>query len=236
MAQYDNFGKVYDRFSTNYDWCYTFIEKAMRDYADNPQSILELACGTGNVIQHFVGKYGVSGLDISASLLELARKKLPDVPLFQKNMADFSLGRKYDVILCMYDSINHLLRYEDWINTFRCVRNHLNPWGIFVFDMNTMERLDYLVQSPGLLQQEADCYIAIKLTKEDENITNWNVKIFQHVKDNLYEMSEDNIKETSFSPQKVEEDLKRLFSEVHLCTIENGTNIVRGRVFFICKI
>ena len=93
MAQYDNFGKVYDRFSTNYDWCYAFIEKTMRDYADNPRSILELACGTGNVIQHFAGKYEVSGLDISASLLKLARKKMPDVPLFQKNMADFSLGR-----------------------------------------------------------------------------------------------------------------------------------------------
>ena len=236
MEQYDNFSRVYDLFSTNYDWCYTFIEEAMRDYADNPKSILELACGTGNVIHHFAGKYEVSGLDISASMLELARKKLPDVPLFQMNMTDFSLDRKYDVILCMYDSINHLLQYEDWIKTFECVRNHLNPRGILVFDMNTMERLDRLAQSPGVLQQEGDSYIAVRLIKKDKNIMNWNVKIFQHVKDNLYEMSEDNIEETSFSPQKVEEDLKTLFTEVHLCTIENGTNMVRGRVFFICEI
>ena len=105
-----------------------------------------------------------------------------------------------------------------------------------MFDMNTMERLDYIAQSPGMLQQENDCYIAMKLTKEDENIANWNVKIFQHVKENLYELSEDNITETSFPPQQVEEDLKTLFSEVQLCTIEDGTNIVRGRVFFICKV
>ncbi|MFC2069580.1 class I SAM-dependent DNA methyltransferase [Chloroflexota bacterium] len=235
MDQYKNFSKVYDLFSTNYNWCFKFIEEAIRDYADNPRSILELACGTGNILYHFAGKYEVSGLDISASLLEQARKKLPDVQLFQMNMADFSLASKYDVVLCMYDSINHILEYENWVKTFKCVRNHLNTQGIFVFDMNTIERLDRLAQSPGFLQQEADSYIAMRLTKKDKNITNWKVNIFQRVKYNLYEMSEDNIEETSFSPQKVEEDLKTLFSEVHLSNIDNDINMVRGRVFFICK-
>ena len=235
MDQYKNFSKVYDLFSTNYDWCFEFIEKAIQDYADKPESILELACGTGNILQHFAGKYDISGLDISTSQLEYARKKLPDTPLFQGDMSEFNLHRKYDVILCMFDSINHILKYEGWVNTFKCVRNHLNPHGIFMFDMNTHERLERLAKSLGFLQQEADSYIAMKLTKEDENITNWNVKIFRRVKDNLYEMSEDKIKETSFPHQKVEEDLKTLFTEVHLCTIENGTSTTRGRIFFICK-
>ena len=236
MDQYKNFSKVYDIFSINYDWCFEFIEMAIRDYADKPKSILELACGTGNILQHFAGTYEVSGLDISTSLLEQARKKIPDVPLFHMDMSDFNLDRKYDVILCMFDSINHVLKYENWVKTFKCVRNHLNHGGIFVFDMNTLERLDRLAQSLGFLQQEANSYIAMKLTKTDSDITNWSIKIFQQVKDNLYEMSEDNVKETSFSPQKVEEDLKTLFAEVHLCTIENEINTVRGRVFFVCKI
>jgi len=234
MDQYKNFSKVYDIFSANYDWCFEFIEEAIRDYVDNPRSLLELACGTGNVLKHFADKYEVSGLDISSSMLEKARKKIPDVPLFQKNIADFSLDRKYDVVLCMYDSINHVLEYENWVRTFRCAANHLNPGGIFLFDMNTLERLDRLSQSLGSLQQEDDSYIAMKLTKKDKNITNWNVKVFQRVKDNLYEMSEDNIEETSFSPQKVEEDLKTLFGKVHLRMSEKG-NTVRGRVFFICQ-
>jgi len=235
MDQYKNLSEVYDLLSTNYDRFFEFIEEAIRDHAANPRSILELACGTGNILRHFAGRYEVSGLDISVSMLDQARKKLPDVPLFRMNMSDFSLYRKYDVILCMFDSINHILKYENWLKTFKCVRNHLNHGGIFVFDMNTPERLDRLAQSPGFLQQEVDSYISMKLTKTDKGITNWNVKIFQRVKDNLYEMSEDNIKETSFSPQKVEEDLKKLFAEVHLLTIENGINTVKDRVFFICK-
>jgi 2-polyprenyl-3-methyl-5-hydroxy-6-metoxy-1,4-benzoquinol methylase len=232
---YQHYSEVYDLFKPNYDLFFEFIEEAIQDYADNPQSLLELACGTGNILQHFASKYEISGLDVSASMLEQARKKLPDVPLFQENMASFDLNKRYDVILCMFDSINHVLKYENWIKTFKCVRNHLNPRGIFVFDMNTLERLNRLAQSSGLFQQEADSYIAMKLTKKGKNITNWNVKIFQRVQDNLYEMSEDNIEETSFSPRKVEEDLKTLFAEVRLCTIENETNIARGRIFFICK-
>ncbi len=235
MDQYKNFSTVYDIFSTNYDLFLGFIEEVIRDYAFNPRSILELACGTGNILYQFTGRYEVAGLDISTSMLEQARKKLPDTPLFQKDMADFNLDKKYDVILCMYDSINHILKYENWLNVFRCVRNHLNPLGIFMFDMNTIERLDRLVKSPVFLHQEADYYIAMKLTKKDKNIINWNVKIFYPVKDNLYEMREDNIEETSFSLQKIEEDLRALFTEVHLRTIENGTGIVDGRVFFICK-
>lgn len=236
MDQYYNYSKVYDLFTPSYDWCYDFIEEAIRNYTDNPGSILEIACGTGNVIQHFADKYEVSGLDLSASQLEQARKKLPGVPLFHMSMADFSLGKKYDVILCMFDSINHLLEYEDWLNTFRCVRSHLNPGGIFVFDMNTIERLDRIAQSPGFFQQEADSYITMKASKEDKGIVRWNVKVFQHCKDNLYELSEDNVEETTFSPQKVEKDLKELFSKVHLRTIEDGANTTRDRIFFISKI
>jgi SAM-dependent methyltransferase len=235
MDRYKNFSKVYDIFSTNYDWCLGFIEDVIRDYAVNPKSILELACGTGNILCNFAGRYEVAGLDISTSMLEQARKKLPDVPLFQMDMADFNLENKYDVILCMYDSINHILKYENWLNVFRCVRNHLNPLGIFIFDMNTLERLDRLTKSPVYLHQEANFYIAMNLTKKDKKIFNWNVKIFYPVKDNLYEMREDNIEETSFSLQKIEEDLRTLFSEVSLRTIEKGTSTVDGRVFFICK-
>ena len=118
MDRYKNFSKVYDIFSTNYDWCLGFIEEVIRDYVIDPKSILELACGTGNILHHFTGRYEVAGLDISTSMLEQARKKLPDVPFFQNDMVDFNLENKYDVILCMYDSINHILKYENWLNVF----------------------------------------------------------------------------------------------------------------------
>jgi len=235
MNLYQHFSEVYDLFISDYEWCLRFIKETIREYADNPRSLLELACGTGNLLQHFIDEYEISGIDISASMLAQAKKKLPNVPLFEMNMADFKLNRKFDLIICMFDSINHLLSYEDWLKTFSCVRNHLNPGGVFMFDMNTLERLDRISQSPGFMQQKDDVYLNMKVTKIDENAWNWNVKIFKRVRDNLYELNEDNIKEASFSLQKVKQDLEMSFGKVRIRTYEDGPNSVIGRTFFICQ-
>ena len=104
-----------------------------------------------------------------------------------------------------------------------------------MFDMNTLERLDNLSKSPGLMQEKDDAYLNVKVTKTAENVINWNIKIFKRVRDNLYELDEDNIEETSFSSQKVKQDLEMLFGKVRIQTYENGPNIVRGRIFFICQ-
>ena len=235
MNLYKYYSEVYDLFNSDYEWCLRFIRETIRDYANNPRSLLELACGTGNILQHFIGEYEISGIDISASMLAQAKKKLPNASLFEMNIAAFKLNRKFDLVICMFDSINHLLSYEDWIKTFSCVRNHLNPGGVFMFDMNTLERLDNLSKSPGLMQEKDDAYLNMKVTKTAENVINWNIKIFKRVRDNLYELDEDNIEETSFSSQKVKQDLEMLFGKVRIQTYENGPNIVRGRIFFICQ-
>jgi len=193
MDRYEHFSKVYDDFSTNYDNYRDFIDKAILQYAGNAHSLLEVGCGTGNILQLFADRYEIAGLDISPSQLEQARKKLPGVPFYQMDMADFYLERNFDIVLCMYDAINHLLEYEDWIKTFRCVRNHLNTGGVFIFDMTMLEKLNRLSQAAGLMQQTDDVYLSVKVTKMSENVANWNVKIFKRVRDNLYELNEDNI-------------------------------------------
>jgi len=236
MNLYQNYSGVYDQFQPDYELFFQVIEETIQKYTHNPQSFLELACGTGNILHHYADKYEIVGIDISVSMLEQARKKLPNVPLFDMNMADFNLGRKFDIAVCMYDSINHLLKYEDWVTTFKCVRNHLNPGGVFLFDMNTVERLDRLSQSQGFVQQKDDAYLIMVVHKVAENLINWNVKIFQLVKENLYKLDEDNIKETSFSLFQITRDLETLFRKVHTQTIGDGTNMIRGRTFIICQV
>lgn len=235
MNRYQNFSEVYDLFISDYEWCLRFIKETIQEYTDNPRSLLELACGTGNLLQHFTDEYDISGIDISASMLAQAKNKLPNVPLFEMSMADFKLNRKFDLVICMFDSINHLLSYEDWLKTFSCVRNHLNTGGVFMFDMNTLEKLDRLSKSPGFMHQKDDVYLNMKITKKTEDVINWDVMIFKRVRDNLYELSEDNIEETSFSSQKVKQDLEMLFGKVHILTYEDGPNSVIGRTFFICQ-
>ncbi|UCD09949.1 MAG: class I SAM-dependent methyltransferase [Dehalococcoidales bacterium] len=236
---YEHFSKYYDLFFENnafYNRCIQFIEATLQEYGHNPKSLLELACGTGIVLEHFVGKYEISGLDISAPLLERAKEKFPDVPFYEMNMASFQLNKRYDIILCMYDSINHLLEYQNWINTFQCVKNHMNSGSIFIFDMTTQEALDRLTQSPAQVLQVDDTYLIANITKDNESVVNWNLKVFNKVKGNIYELKEDNIKEITFSQQKVHEGLQKLFGKIKVQAFQDVSDSITNRLFFVCQV
>ncbi len=151
------------------------------------------------------------------------------------SLADFAIDRKFDIILCMYDSINHLEEYQDWINTFGCAYNHLNPGGVFIFDMNTMEKLDHLARSTGSMQHADGVYVFTRISRMNEHTVNWSDKIFTKVRDNLYELTEDTITETAFPLPQVRKNLEEVFDRVHIRTHEEDPTLARGRAFFSCQ-
>ena len=53
----------------------------------------------------------------------------------------FSLGQRFDVVTCMFDSLNYLTAKRDLARAFRNVRRHLHAGGCFAFDMNTFDGL-----------------------------------------------------------------------------------------------
>ena len=52
------------------------------------------------------------------------------------DMTNFDLQKTFDVVLCNYNSICHLLTWQDWQKFFEMAYNHLNENGIFIFDIN----------------------------------------------------------------------------------------------------
>jgi len=80
--------------------------------------VLELGCGTGSMLEHLQDSYQVSGLDTSSRMLSIARKKVSRAGLFRQNMVDFKINERFDVIFCVFDSINHVRRFSDWKKVF----------------------------------------------------------------------------------------------------------------------
>jgi predicted TPR repeat methyltransferase len=78
---------------------------------------------------HLRPEYEVTGLDVSAPMLKVAAAKLPGVPLVEADMTQFELGERFDVVLCVYDSINHLLEFGQWEAVFERVHEHLDRGG-----------------------------------------------------------------------------------------------------------
>ena len=108
--------------------------------AKDYHTVLELASGSG-VLAGILKKQGkeVTASDISKEMKEVATNNF-DGEYLILNMIDFDLHKKYDLILCVCDSINYLYE-EELEQMFKSVYKHLNDGGRFIFDMHNPKRL-----------------------------------------------------------------------------------------------
>ena len=108
---------------------------------------MDLASGAGNLtVELFNQGYKVDGLDFSDKMISLAKEKL-DTNYFQEDMRDFNISKKYDAIISSNDSLNFLLDENDVRSTMKNVHRHLNPNGMFVFDMVNKYWVKYTARS-----------------------------------------------------------------------------------------
>jgi len=139
---YDELG--WDRFSKSRA---KLVLDFIAEKAPHVKSVLDLACGTGEFAMLLAAEgINVTGIDISKDMLKKARSKLKSrasksIRFFQANMALFQLNRKFDLITCNFDSLNHLLNEKDVFSTFQHAYKHLAFKGCFIFDVNTIQGL-----------------------------------------------------------------------------------------------
>jgi SAM-dependent methyltransferase len=91
--------------------------------------LLILACGTGGHIPYFKNDYHVSGLDLSEDMLELARKKFPDIGFHLGNLIDFTLETEFDAMICLYGSIGFVKTVDNLRASLKRIAAHLRPDG-----------------------------------------------------------------------------------------------------------
>jgi SAM-dependent methyltransferase len=190
--------------------------------------VLELACGTGSILAHLRDDYEVVGVDLSLQMLEIAREKLPGVELLRGDMTDVRLGRRFDAVLCIYDAINHLLEFDDWERTFDTALAHLEPEGVFVFDMNSEQQLDWFVGRPAVALEFGEANVlVIDVVDGGGRLRNWDLRVFEHVAGEEYRHVRELIPEVAFPAEQVRAALAERFGKVE----ESDDS---GRLWFAC--
>ena len=122
MTPYGRFGEFYDAVMGDRRTAAEQVMELIRAAKPDAKNVLELGCGTGSILKCLQDAYDVSGLDISEKMLSVARKKVPRSKLYRQDMVDFRIDVRFDVIICVFDSINHVRRFSDWKKVFaaRC--------------------------------------------------------------------------------------------------------------------
>ena len=216
MTSYERFGEFYDAVMGDRRAAAEQVMELIRAAKPDAKNVLELGCGTGSILKRLQDAYEVSGLDISEKMLSLARKKVPRSKLYRQDMVDFRIGDRFDVIFCVFDSINHVRRFSDWKKVFAAVRRHLSPSGCFIFDINTQRKLERLIAGPPWVHRFGRNLLIIDVTALPSGGSNWNVKVFEHLNGSRYTLHEEDIVEVSFPLPQVVAALRAHYVKVRV--------------------
>lgn len=72
----------------------------------------------------------MDGIDLEPKFVEIARHKVPTGTFSVADMRRFELGKKYDVVQCLFSSIGYLTEGDDVVRALKCCAHHLAKDGI----------------------------------------------------------------------------------------------------------
>ncbi len=81
------------------------VEEIVRARAPQARTLLDVACGTGKHLACLRTSFDCEGVDLDAGLLDVARTRLGNVPLHEGDMRMLDLGKRFDVVTCLFSAI-----------------------------------------------------------------------------------------------------------------------------------
>jgi SAM-dependent methyltransferase len=143
---------MYTRMAELYDVIYSFKDYAsesrmLHDVIDRcartprrervpsgQRTLLDVACGTGVHLSHLRQWYDVEGIELSPWMIDVARRRLPDVPLHQYDMRHFDLGRRFDAVTCLFSAIGYMRNVGELRKAIATMARHALPGGLVIVE------------------------------------------------------------------------------------------------------
>ena len=164
--QYAVLAEFYDRLMEDADYgaWVSFYLRCFEAFGVRPEKILDLACGTGNITLPLAEcGYDMTGIDQSAEMLCLARKKADDrkirVCLSEQDIAAFDAGGRYDAAVCAFDGVNYLTSTSDVFSCFSRVYETLAEGGLFLFDVNTPYKYQKILSDNAFVYEYEELFV-----------------------------------------------------------------------------
>ena len=71
---------------------------------------------------------------MTPEMLEVARARHPEITFHQGDMRTFDLGRRFDVVTCLFSSIGYLRSPSDLRAAVINMARHLQPGGVLIIE------------------------------------------------------------------------------------------------------
>ncbi|RCW41846.1 MULTISPECIES: class I SAM-dependent methyltransferase [unclassified Halanaerobium] len=239
------FAEIYDDImrAVPYDsWLY-YLQDLIDYYKADTEKILELACGTANMtvrLSRLKEVKHITAVDLSPEMLKKAAEKIntanTEVEFVQGNMKEIEFDKKFTLIVSFFDSINYLTKEEDLANLFNNAASVLTHDGLFIFDMNSIGRINTIKEKKTLLEGDNYSCLWEDIVYRDKDI--WQVRLKICLKGDNQPCYEELHSERGYKIKKV----KQLLSKNGFRSIEvlNAFSFRKGkdssnRLYFIAS-
>lgn len=186
MDAYKALAVSYDRLTNDVDYkaVVDFYGQILKRENVRPRTAVDLACGTGSVAV-LLAEQGieVTGVDMAPDMLTVAcqkAQKLKTPPMFVcQKLQELSLPRGVDLAVCALDSLDYVTDPADCEQAIYRIYRALNPGGVFVFDVNTPEKLRAM-DGQVFLDEDDDVYCVWRGEFDEKtNICSYGMDLFQ---------------------------------------------------------
>ena len=144
MAQFGPIAPFYDQLmhSVPYDMWLEYYLLLLETRDQRPERILDVCCGTGLLCEMMAKRgYDISGIDISAPMIDEAKRKATELDLqiayLAQSAQDFRFEQPFESAYSFFDSLNYITDLGELKKAIQNVSDHLLPGSMFVFDLNT---------------------------------------------------------------------------------------------------
>jgi cyclopropane fatty-acyl-phospholipid synthase-like methyltransferase len=235
---YQEFSKVYDKFMefADYDGWHDFVTFIINGNNLDGKNLLDLGCGTGEVMKRFITEYECTGVDLSEDMLLVAKEKFKSMGIsgsfFCQDMTSFSLEKKYDIVISLFDTVNHLISLEDLVKLFERVKEHLNDGGIYIFDVVDRNFMEEMFPDGLFVDKREDMTVIWEHYQEDD-LDFIETVFFLEENNGLYRKYTENYIKKIFTHKEIVESAKQ--SGLYIENIYEEGNLAGDRFFYALK-
>ena len=214
MDAYKALAVSYDRLTNDVDYkaVVAFYKEILDREGVTPRTAIDLACGTGSVAI-LLAEQGlqVTAVDMSEDMLTVAAQKASGMSnpprLVCQPLQQLRLPRGVDLAVCALDSLDYITEPKDCAQAIQRIYKALNPGGIFIFDVNTPEKLRAM-DGQVFLDEDEDVYCVWRGEFDVKtNICSYGMDLFQREGQCWYRSFEEH-REYAYSREQLTSYLK----------------------------
>lgn len=120
-----------------------YFEDVTRTFHCQVSKLLDAACGTGTFAMLALDRgFNVVGVDASPAMLERFRRKVGkhvnsrQCRIIDSYLPSFEIIDHADAAVCFFDSLNYIVKEDQFASALCRISSALRSGGIFVFDVN----------------------------------------------------------------------------------------------------